>query len=477
MAAIQKIPDLWTRRIIYKFSEYLASQQDQPPGKKDPEIASTDLMLGEISNGMNILKFIKGKTPMQHEQKGDLHFASGAWGEAKLEYDTALNKLERDPAAIGEQTERLHEKLRSSKEALSRQHLVSGNNLFDAGYPQEAREYYLLGLELTNDEQLRSLLESGREKTKSPPADELNTSTVEDMPAPDDMAEKEVISADNETYFNALCNTLPQDIRKIYKKLGQPFRNGYIALNRGDFETAVKALSRAQEDQPSDGSYIALELATAYLNLDQDEAARSLLEPFLRHHPDALPAYRMLCEIFWENGDYAGAEHLLAKIPQSLRESEAFVLLHGETMYRQQRYPEAIAWYRAALSKYGWNDNIARALAVSFDTANQMELARDLYGEIMQRCSSCAAPSAYAAHVDPFIRRRYAELSLAAGDHSTKILELFLSLVRDDPVNARIYYRNISRIYSRSGDKSEAFRFQTFADNIENNEKDGDKSR
>ena len=426
---------------------------------------------------MNIFKFIRGKTPLQHEEKGDLHFASGAWGNAKLEYDTALNKLEREPARANELTERLHEKLRNIKEALSRQHLQSGNDLLEAGYPQEAREYYLIGLELTDDDQLRSLFESGLEKTDPATTDDRNMTILGGISTFEEAAEPEKVFADDETYFNALCNTLPDDIRKIYKRFGQPFRDGYIALNQGDFEAAVESLTQAQVDHPSDGSYVALELATAYVNLEQNDAARSLLEPFLRQHPDALPAYSMLCEIFWGRGDYAGAEHLLAKIPESLRDSQAFVLLHGETIYRQKRYSEAIAWYRSALSKYGWNENIARALAVSLESANQVEPARDLYGEIMQRCSSCAAPSAYAAHIDPFIRQRYAELSLAAGDNSTKILEIFLSLVRDDPVNARIYYRNISRIYSHRGNKTEAHRFGTFADKIENRSPDGSNSR
>ena len=426
---------------------------------------------------MHFFKFIKGKTPLQHEQKGDLHFASGDWGKAKLAYDSALEKLEMEPAPDSGQIEGLKQKHRRCKEALSHQHRRSGDDLLDAGYPKEAREYYLLGLELTEDAQLRSLLEDRLEKTDPPANGERSAAALVDFTAHEEVTENENVFEDDDTYFIALCNTLPVEVRKTYKRYGQPFKNGYIALNRGDFETALEALTRAQEDYPSDGSYIALELATAYVNLEKFEAARDLLERFLHRHPDALPAYRMLCEIFWDNGDYALAERLLASIPQSLRDTQAFVLLHGETIYRQKRYSEAAAWYRTALNTYRWNENIARALAVTLESSNQAGPARDLYGEIIQRCSSCAAPSAYPAHIDPFTRRRYAELSLAAGDHSTKILELFLSLVRDDPVNAKTYYGSISRIYFERGDETEALRFQMFADKIENSGTDSDTER
>ena len=57
-----------------------------------------------------------------------------------------------------------------------------------------------------------------------------------------------------------------------------------------------------------------LELATAYLNLEKFDQARELLEPFIRNHPEALPAYQMLCELFWEQKEYDAAESLLRSV-------------------------------------------------------------------------------------------------------------------------------------------------------------------
>jgi hypothetical protein len=69
--------------------------------------------------------------------------------------------------------------------------------------------------------------------------------------------------------------------------------------------------------------------------------------------------------------------------------------------------------------------------------------------------------------VDPFIKQRYADLCFDSGDYSTRILELYLSLVHEDPGNKTHYYRKISRIYSSLGHEEEADRYRAFADNSE----------
>ena len=416
---------------------------------------------------MNFFKFIKSKSFLQHEKKGDQYVANEAWGKAKLEFEAALEKLDGGPQRSPGKAERLQEKINRCREELARQHCHSGDDLSEAGYTEEAREYYLLGLELTNNKKYRSILENRLKNLERIEESAITASVMQSIPEPAEMFRRENVAVDDDTYFEALCHTLPPDIRQRYKNYGEPFRSGYIALNRGDFISAAQKLEQARETHVSDDSFITLELATAYVNLGKNDSARNLLEPFVQQHPDALPAYRMLCEILWENGEYGGADVMLQTVPEDLHETQAFILLHGENLYRQRKYTEAVEWYQMALNKYGWNENITRALAVTLESANQPAAARDLYAQIISRCNSCHSPAAFSSHIDPFTRRRYAELSLAAGDHSTEILELLLSLVRDDPDHASLYYRKVSLIYAERGDKIEALRFKRFADQFE----------
>ncbi|UCF83943.1 MAG: tetratricopeptide repeat protein, partial [Desulfobacteraceae bacterium] len=192
-------------------------------------------------------------------------------------------------------------------------------------------------------------------------------------------------------------------------------------------------------------------------NLDKFDEARQLLETFLHYHPDALPGYQILCEVFWEMGAFDQAEALLAQCPDELRNSLAHHLLRGETMFQAGNYSQAKFFYQDFMNEYGWNELIARALARTFETLGDLENARDMYAEIMDQCRSCHT------RIDPFVKRRFADISFDLGEYSSAILEMYLSLAQEDPENTPFYYLRVSQIYSSLGNEEEARRFQLFA--------------
>jgi len=73
----------------------------------------------------------------------------------------------------------------------------------------------------------------------------------------------------------------------------------------------------------------------------------------------------------------------------------------------------------------------------------------------MGECTTCAR------QIDHFIKRRYADISLECGQCSTGILELYLSLIHEDPANNGHYYRKIIEIYYAMGDEQEARRYES----------------
>ena len=217
-------------------------------------------------------------------------------------------------------------------------------------------------------------------------------------------------------------------------------------------------------ENPSPESFIPLELATTYLNLEKYEEAQLLLEAFVENQPKALPGYQLLCEILWEAQAFDAAEKLLSAIPEELKESVAVYLLRGETFFRRQRYSQAKTLYLDFLQSFGWHEQIARALARTLEAGREIEKARQIYGEILDTCRSCNS------RVDPFIKRKFADLSLEAGLYSTEVLEQYLSLAQEDPGRAAEYHQKISRIYSALGNAAEAHRFQLIANKLENKE-------
>jgi predicted Zn-dependent protease len=408
---------------------------------------------------MSILKLFSGKTPEEHEQKGDELFSFDLWGKAKIEYERAMDKLEKTSSQNYELKTRLQEKIHQTKEALALGHEQNADDLLESGFYDDARELYILAQELTENPEKKKDLEI---KLKGLDF-QLDRTVKEDLPDLDveaQEAQEPEFPEQEDEYFRALCGTLPNEIQKDYLSYGNNFKNGYLALNRGDFTIAADYLSRAMQENLSADSYIPLELATAYLNLGKHAEAQQLLEAFLENQPQALPAYQLLCEIFWERKAFDQADALLSSVPEELTESIAVYILKGETRFHAGNFSTAKEFYRDFLETHGWNELVAQALAKTHEAMNELANARNVYRQIMDQCSSCHA------RPDPFIKQRYADLCFDSGMYTAEILELYLSLAQEVPANASDYFEKVSRIYTAQGNKGEARRFRAIAEKL-----------
>jgi tetratricopeptide (TPR) repeat protein len=408
---------------------------------------------------MSLMKLFSGASPEKLETKGDTHFAASQWGQAKQAYERALHKLERTAASDTHRQRQLQEKIRQTCDALARGHQEDAMNYIDGGYKDEAREALTLAMEICGDPALRDELAEQLAILNARPAsdDHAFDAMPVEMASPDagEVVSGPAVSRDE--YFQALCHTLPEAVGKAYQDYGEDFIDGYIALNNGDFDTAVTHLEQAMAAIPQPDSFIPLELATAYTHKGRLEEARELLEQVRLHHPEALPAYQLLCDIYWEQGEIAQAKALLASLPPHLAQSRAVMHLRGETLYRTGHFEQARDFYRHFLETYGWDDNMAQELAKAHEALSEWPEARKQYREIMGRCSSCQA------RVDPQIKHKFAELSFAQGHRGSDVLEIYLSLAREIPANAAIYFDRISQIYFAQGNADEGERFQSFS--------------
>ena len=422
---------------------------------------------------MGLLSIFSGKDPESYEQNGDALFEAKAYGKAVVEYERALDKLQKTSPWDEGYRQQLQDKIRSSKESLALEHQQTAESLMEAGHDYDARQYIDLALELTEDPELKDALERRLQNKEADETEDLENDLPEaEIQDPEPTYEDEQVEEalkgekheEDDEHFGALVGTLPDDVQDAYLGYGEAFKTGYLALNRGDFEGAAAHLITAMQEHPDPASYIPLELATAHLNLGKYDDARRLLESFLEHHPDALPAYQLLCEVFWETKDFDRAAELLVSLPPDLEQSVAGYLLRGETLFQAGKYSEARAFYRAFLKNYDWHEAIARALAKTHEALGEMANARNIYSEIMAQCHSCRA------RIDPFIKQKFADLSFASGLNTPAVLELYLSLAREVPQNAVEYYHKISRIYSAQGNLEEARRFQQISEEYESKE-------
>ncbi len=413
---------------------------------------------------MGLLDLFSGSSPEKHEKKADAFVIREAYGHAKIEYEKALGRLDRQPDGKPGHRQLIEDKLRRCRESLAREHRQNGAALVEAGCGNEARELFHLALELTTDTRLTADIHTRLENLAGT-LEKLADDEFFDTDSPID-ADHEVHSPESdEEYFSALCNSLDDAEKEAYRGYPDTFKRGFIALNRGEFDTAVSLLSEAGSAYPFAANYITLELATAHLNRGENEPARALLDSFLQEHPDSLKAYYLMCEIFWENQEFDAVRQLLSAIPATLSDQLPVKMLAGETLLRSKQFEQAISFFHELLETHGWNTLVAQALAGAYEALGLNEKARNLYGEIMGSCAGCGA------HVDPLVKQRYAETSFETGDYSTKILELYLDLVREDPANRLDYYHRVSRIYSLQGNENESRRFSAFAQKLAEEEK------
>lgn len=413
---------------------------------------------------MRLLGFFSGSSPEKYEKRADAFVINKSYGQAKLEYEKALGKLERQAHSKPGYRNHIQAKLRRCKESLAREHRREGQALVEAGCGDQARELFDLALELTEDARLTADVTNLLATIPAPPEQSEAYEYFVPVSPEEDQPETHDPDSDKE-YFEALCNSLEDSEREAYLAYPDKFKEGFVALNRGDFSTAVTLLAEAAGAYPFGANYITLELATAHLNRSENDTARTLLESFLQEYPDSLKAHYLMCEILWETGAFDEAQLLLANCPATLAESLSVKMLAGETFTRSKQFPQAADLYKDLLAIHGWDPLVAQALAGTYEAQGLNEPARDLYGEIIGACTGCGS------RVDPVVKQRYAETSFAAGDFSTKILELFLDLVQTDPVNRLAYYHRISHIYSLQGNEHESHRFAAFAQRLTEEEK------
>ncbi len=416
---------------------------------------------------MGFFNLFSGKTPEVIERSGDDYFTKREYGLAKLEYEKALNKAEKQGREKAEFAGRLREKIDRSREALAVFHMHTAESLVQAGSHADAKALLTLALELTREEALKEEIrlklkevEDGLEAEKRRPDEDRHKSPQKaEAQPPEAEAFKPALAGvmeeepDADEYFSVLCSALPEEFQKAYQGYGQRFKEGYIALNRGEFEPAVKKLSESLAENP--GSLIPLELATALVNQGKTDHAQRLMEGFVRQYPMLLRGYQILCDIYWEGKNYDAALKLFRSCPDELAQTLPIQLLTGETLYQAGRYEEAREIFSSCETRFGENEILSRALAKTYEALGSIAKARSLYGKLISGCAACGARR------DPFLKRRYAELSYEAGEKPSKLLELYFSLVREDPDNRSEYYQRIVGIYESLGNNKEAQRYRS----------------
>ena len=403
---------------------------------------------------MGFFSFLGGKSPEEIELAGDKFLKAGEYGVAKLEYEKAAQKAQSRFPEKESLIARLHQKITDAKEFLATAHIANSQELMAAGNDKDALDLLHLALELTGEDQKKEAIQNLIH------AHAANSGQAAHRKEPAGMASSDLDEGDelDDDYFFVLINALPEDIRAAYQGYSPAFRQGYVALNNGDFETAATQLSLAMSLPEPDQPLIPLELATALVHLDQHDRARHLLETFISKNSEDIRAYQTLCDIYWMTEDFDAAMNLIENCPAQIRDTFPIKMLLGETFYQMGQYSAAKDLFAALEKTAGENELVSRALARAWEAIGETETARDIYARILNGCARCGV------RLDPFIRQRYAELCFACGERSERLLNLYLSIIQDDPDNKESHYERVYELYTALGEQAEAARYKRLMD-------------
>jgi len=404
---------------------------------------------------MGLLQFFSGKNPEDYEKEGDAYFDIDEFGEAKLKYENALNKLTKSRPDDTKSANGLRVKIIRSRESLALAHKKRGQDLMEMEHYDDAEDILLLALELTENDTLKSEIEERLREIKGLKREAMLEEPPESV-IEENVAEVSFYHEEGDEYFTALVSALPEEIRHAYLSYGDTFKEGYVALNQGEYERALALLSSALEE--TGGHHISYEIGTACLNMGKPEEARHVMEEYVRDNPGHFRGYHLLCETLWEMGTFDEAREIIHSSPPELRDTLPMKLLEGETLSRAGQHEQAESFYNDCRETHGWDETITRAQALTCEALGKTAKANDLYGEIMNDCRQCRV------RLDPFIKLRYAETAVELGNLSSAILELYLSLAEEIPEERAHFFRRISDIYAAQGHEQESMRYLTFAE-------------
>lgn len=394
------------------------------------------------------------KSPEKKETAGDAFFNASKFGLAKLEYESALELIEKKHPDDAAMKDRVLEKLKNSRESLALQHLETGDKLIESNALDEAERMFSLALSLTEKPELQQTLKERIALTITDRPEDEYDYEVDQM----DETTEEPEDYDAEHEFEVLCMTLSEEMGQAYKSYGETFKEGFLALSHGDFEQAVELFQRAMEENPSDDSHIPIELATALIHLGQAEKAIEHLTSYLKNNPSSFHGISMLCDIFCELKRFDLAHGVVEQSPETIRESAGGARLNGHIFYLEGDYTQAEEIFRDVLDAKGWNTDVARELAMTLTASDQTGEAKALYADLLNQCAGCGQ------RLNPLDKKAFADLSLKMNDYSDKILKLYLELANDHEEIRSDCFSKASMIFSRNGNEKEAARFKKLAE-------------
>jgi tetratricopeptide (TPR) repeat protein len=287
---------------------------------------------------MSLLKRIFGGRSAEDERAhGDKLFAQNAFGEAKLAFERALEKV--DPADAATRTE-LRERVDAACDGMAEGRLVEGEIRAGQGELDLARAEYEGALEIAVDADLR----------------ERAQDAIDRLERDDALQNAEEVEISDEDRLAALAGTWEEAQAEEYDTYGEDFGRALLLLHDGDAQRALDAFD-ALLDEAEEPRYLWFEVGRACFAVDgRENEGEEHLRTFLECMDDdeggesRLVAHMLLAKVAEEREDQEAAIAELERAAEALDDDPRPYLELGRYLRAKKRAPEAIEVLELAAS-------------------------------------------------------------------------------------------------------------------------------
>jgi tetratricopeptide (TPR) repeat protein len=391
--------------------------------------------------------------------EGDRAFDAQEFVEARLAYDRALDRADKDGAAE-EDRRHCRERIAVCRDRMTGMAIEEAARLLDDGREDLARAELLSAVEVAASEEMR----------------ERVVAALDDLERTDARRAVEVSEElDDDAIWAILAGTWEEEQLEEYDTYGERFREALIALydrkvDRGlELLEAVleEALPEDEEDERADPVYLWLEVGRARLAAEDAEGAAEALEAFLdelekgQGGDSRLEGHVLLARIHDDAGDEAKAIGWMQKAIKALPEDPRPYLALGSYLRNHDMVDSAVEILESALSLYedrtpDWR--VIEALGLARQAAGQDEAARkdlDQVITVFVKQARYDYPHEAAAGL--------AELEEAAGNPQ-RAADLWRSLAEGSHTDGHLrYHTEAGRLLAELGQTDEARRMWTRA--------------
>jgi pentatricopeptide repeat protein len=305
---------------------------------------------------MFLSKLFGKKGYREYEAKGDTYLRQERYADARIEYESALERLgveanADDPDALS----RIGEKMQETGLALARLNIDEARTAFAAGNDERGNEFLELAARFSQHPEIRRQIAEIMKSSPSRPSGSAS-GTGRGGVSTGGKGGVEPVDSSNDTHplpdddirYELYVSPLPGDLPERYRAKGKDFAEACLLAHDGRRREAFPRFERLYRDEPCD--IVLYEMALITAQEGDPAATERLLSNAVSIRPDNPLALLSLVQLYMAQKRFVEARELLDGMRERGVLGNQVLLLLGDNAQALGNMTEAESFYLQALN-------------------------------------------------------------------------------------------------------------------------------